>query len=145
VSEHVTKSLEQYIEQENIRLQGAKNRIAAWPSAKANLEEHNYLFFLLGKRKPESFGKPHYVASVWRLVNRAIARGTKTLFGEERWTNPHALRHIAEAHIRQSGKSHIKEAFGTLIGHSKEMGDEYADQVISEYELTEDIVDDWWE
>lgn len=145
VSERVTKSLEQYIERENIRLQGAKNRIAAWPSAKANLEEHNYLFFLLGKHKPESFGKPHYVASVWRLVIRAIARATKTLFGEERWTNPHALRHIAEAHIRQLGKSHIAEAFGTFIGHSKEMGDEYADQVISEYELTEDIVDDWWE
>lgn len=145
VSKRVDNSLEEYIEQEESRLQGAENRIAAWPVAKANLESHNHLFFLLGKHEPESFGKPHYVASVWRLVNRAIARGTKTLFGEERWTNPHALRHIAEAHIRQSGKSHLREAFSTLIGHSPEMGDEYADQVVSEYESTEDIVDNWWE
>jgi hypothetical protein len=145
VSERVTNSIDQYIEQENIRLQGAENRAAAWESAKENVGGHNHLFFLLSKHEPESFGKPHYVASVWRLVNRAIARATKTLFGEERWTNPHALRHIAEAHIRRNGKSHIAEAFGTFIGHSKEMGDEYAEQVISEYDLTKDIVDDWWE
>ena len=145
VVERVTNSIEQYIEQETTRLQGAENRIAAWPSAKANLESHNYLFFLLAKHEPESFGQPHYVASVWRLVTLAIARGTKTLFGEERWTNPHALRHIAEGHIRQAGKSNITAAFGALIGHSKEMGDKYAEQVISEYELTEHIVDNWWE
>jgi hypothetical protein len=54
-------------------------------------------------------------------------------------------RHIAEKHVRQMGKSHITEAFGTLIGHSKEMGDKYADQITSEYELTEAIVDNWWE
>jgi len=145
VVERVINSIEQYIEQETMRLQGAENRIAAWPMAKQNLESHNHLFFLLAKREPESFGKPHYVASVWRLVNRAIARATKTLFGEERWTNPHALRHIAEGHIRLVGKSNIAATFGSLIGHSKEMGDAYAEQVISEYELTEDIVDDWWE
>lgn len=144
VSERVTNSIDQYIRQETSRLQGAQNRVAAWPTAKANLEKHNFLFFVLAKREPTSFGKPHYVASVWRLVNRAIAQGTKALFREERWTNPHALRHIAEAHIRLCGKSHIAEAFGTLIGHSKEMGDAYADQVISEYELTEGIVDNWW-
>ena len=32
-----------------------------------------------------------------------------------------------------------------LIGHSKEVGDEYARQITSEYEETEDIVDDWWQ
>jgi len=39
----------------------------------------------------------------------------------------------------------MSNAFGTLVGHSKQMGDEYAAQITSEYELTEDIVDDWWE
>jgi len=145
VGEKVTNSLDEYIQQEQIRLQTAKNCIAVWEVAKENLESHNYLFFILTKGEPESFGKPHYVASVWRLVNRAIARGTKTLFGEERWTNPHALRHIAEAHIRLSGKANIAASFGALIGHSKEMGDEYANQVLSEYDLTINIVDDWWE
>jgi hypothetical protein len=38
----------------------------------------------------------------------------------------------------------IAESFGTFIGHSKEMGDEYAEQITSEYELTEEITDDWW-
>lgn len=145
VAERVEQSIEQYTQQELARLQGAQNRLAAWPEAKANLATHNYLFFILAKREPASFGKPHYVASVWRLVNRAIAHGSKALFGEERWTNPHALRHIAEAHIRSSGNSHIAEAFGALIGHSKEMGDAYAEQVISEYDLVDPIVDDWWE
>lgn len=145
VGEKVTNSLDEYIQQEEIRLQAAKSCIAVWAVAKENLESHNYLFFILTKGEPESFGKPHYVASIWRLVNRAIARGTKTLFGEERWTNPHALRHIAEAHIRLSGKAHIAASFGALIGHSKEMGDEYAEQVLSEYDLTKNIVDDWWE
>ncbi|MBW4628738.1 MAG: hypothetical protein KME49_25290 [Brasilonema octagenarum HA4186-MV1] len=145
IGEKVTNSLDEYIQQQQIRLQAAKSCITVWEVAKENLESHNYLFFILTKGEPESFGKPHYVASVWRLVNRAIARGTKTLFGEERWTNPHALRHIAEAHIRLSGKANIAASFGALIGHSKEMGDEYAEQVLSEYDLTKNIVDDWWE
>jgi hypothetical protein len=100
---------------------------------------------MFSKGEPESFGKPHNITSVWQMVSRAIANATQALFGEAKWTNPHALRHIAEKHVRQMGKSHITEAFGTLIGHSKEMGDEYADQITSEYELTEGIVDNWWE
>jgi hypothetical protein len=145
VGEKVEAPIDRYIQQEEARLQGAENRIAAWEIAKANFESHNYLFFITGKRDPQSFGKPHYVASIWKMVNRAIATATLALFGEARWINPHALRHIAEKHIRQIGKSHIAHAFGTLVGHSKQMGDEYAAQITSEYELTEDIVDDWWE
>lgn len=145
IGEKVTNSIDEYVYQEQLRLQAAKSCIAVWEVAKETLESHNYLFFILTKGEPESFGTPHYVASIWRLVNRAIARGTKTLFGEERWTNPHALRHIAEAHIRLSGKTHIAASFGALIGHSKEMGDEYANQVLFEYDLTKNIVDDWWE
>ncbi len=145
VAEKVEAPIDKYIRQEEARLQGAENRIAAWEVAKANFESHNYLFFITGKGDPKSFGKPHYVASIWKMVNRAIATATLALFSEARWTNPHALRHIAEKHIRQIGKSHIAHAFGTLVGHSKQMGDEYAAQITSEYELTEDIVDDWWE
>ncbi len=145
VSEKVKVPLEEYIRREEKKLQGPINRRAAWPKAKENISNHNYLFFLLGKGHPESFGTPHYVASIWRRVNRAIAMATTALFGETKWTNPHALRHIAEKHIRAHGKSHIAESFGTLIGHSKEIGDDYAAQITSSYELTEAIVDDWWE
>ncbi len=77
-------------------------------------------------------------------VRRAFAIATKALFGEPRWINPHAMRHIGAKHVRQPGRADIAESFGTFIGHSKEMGDEYAEQVTSEYELTEEIVDDWW-
>jgi integrase len=145
VGERVEAPIDRYIQQEEARLQGAENRISAWEIAKANFESHNYLFFITGKGDPKSFGKPHYVASIWKMVNRAIATATLALFSEARWTNPHALRHIAEKHIRQIGKSDIAHAFGTLVGHSKQMGDEYAAQITSEYELTEDIVDDWWD
>lgn len=145
VGDKVTVSIDRYIQQEEVRLQGAENRIATWETAKENFESHNYLFFMFSKGEPESFGKPHNITSVWQMVSRAIANATQALFGEARWTNPHALRHIAEKHVRQMGKAHITEAFGTLIGHSKEMGDEYAEQITSEYELTEGIVDNWWE
>ncbi|MBD1895509.1 hypothetical protein [Coleofasciculus sp. FACHB-129] len=145
VAEKVKAPIDKYIQQQEIRLQGAENRIAAWKVAKTNFESHNYLFFITGKRDPNSFGKPHYVASIWRMVNRAIATATLALFGEARWTNPHALRHIAEKHIRQIGKSNIAHQFGTLLGHSKEMGDQYAAQITSDYEVIENIVDGWWE
>ncbi len=144
VGDKVTSKLEKYLKQEETRLQGAENRIAAWEIAKSNLATHNRLFFMFAKGEAESFGQPHDVASVWSMVSEAISSATQALFDEPRWTNPHALRHIAEKHIRQIGKQKIAHAFGTLIGHSKEMGDEYAKQITSEYEQTLAIVDDWW-
>ncbi|MBD0262478.1 MAG: hypothetical protein ICV78_07035 [Tolypothrix sp. Co-bin9] len=76
-----------------------------------------------------------------------MARATKQLFGEERVlrTNPHAFRHIAEKHIRTSNVNTDAETFGTFIGHSKEMGDLYAQQITSEYEVTEKISNNWWQ
>jgi integrase len=145
VSDRVTIPIDRYIQQQELKLRGAENRIASWETAKENFESHNYLFFIFGTSEPESFGKPHTNGSVWPMVTRAIANATQALFGEAKWTNPHALRHIAEKHVRQMGKFHITDAFGTLIGHSKEMGDDYANQITSEYELTEGIVDNWWE
>lgn len=144
----VRNSSDQYIAYLERRLKGLARRFETWEIAKQNFESHNFLFFKFGKNgknDTQSFGKPHDVTSIWRVVIYAIARATKALFGEERWTNPHKLRNIAEKHIRQPGKPDITEAFATFIGHSKEMGDEYAEQITSEYELTEDIVDDWWQ
>jgi len=76
-----------------------------------------------------------------------VARATKELFGGERVlrTNPHAFRHIAEKHVRTSNVSTDAETFGTFIGHSKEMGDLYAQQITSEYEVTEKISNNWWQ
>jgi hypothetical protein len=135
----------EYIQRESKRLTGAEGRISAWAQARDNLQSHDRVFFILGKHKPESFGKIHYVASIWRLVNRAIAESSLTLFGEAKWLNPHALRNISEKHIRVNGKAHIAEPFGAFIGHTKAAGDEYAAQIMTEYEITQDIVDDWWE
>jgi len=137
-----------YISYLEKRLKGVRHRFETWEIAKQNLESHNFLIFKFGKNgknDTQSFGQPHEVDTIWRLVTYAIAKSTKALFGEERWTNPQKLRNIAEKHIRQSGKLEITDAFATFIGHSKEMGDEYAEQITSEYELTEEIVDDWWQ
>lgn len=146
-NKRVQHSPQQYIDYLDNKLRTVEQRIAFWEVAKTNFESHNHLFFMFGKNRKngiEVFGNPLNVASIWRVVTRAIAMSSKALFGEERWTNPHALRHIAEKHIRQPGKQDITESFAMLIGHSKEMGDDYARQITSEYELSEDIVDDWW-
>ncbi len=34
--------------------------------------------------------------------------------------------------------------FDTFIGHNEKMGDEYAEKIMSEFEQTEYLVDDWW-
>lgn len=145
ISDKVVSSVGEYLERGEIKLRGVENRLAAWKTAKENLESHKSLFFMFAKGHAESFGQPHTVTSVWSMVSEAISGATQALFGEPRWTNPHALRHIAEKHIRQIGKQKIAHAFGTLIGHSKEMGDAYAKQITSEYEQTVNIVDSWWE
>ncbi len=137
-------SPEEYIESQEGRLKGVERRINAWEIAKNNFEANHCLFFVFGKHETEAFGKPVDRDTLWIVVRRAFAIATQSLFGEARWINPHALRHIGEKHIRQPGREDITESFGTLIGHSKKMGDEYAAQITSEYELTKEITDDWW-
>jgi hypothetical protein len=144
VSDKVKISIEKYIARSEQELKSASNGLNALEKAKSNVEGHNYLFFMLGKSRGESFGKPHTRDSVEDIVSRSIAGATNALFGEAKWINPHALRHIAEKHIRLLNKSDSLESFGTLIGHSKETGDEYAAQITTDYELSQKIVDDWW-
>ncbi|MEB3161379.1 MAG: hypothetical protein VKL20_07960 [Synechocystis sp.] len=144
VSERVQQPIEDYIQQEEVRVQGVLNRYEAFDIVKQNLESHNYLFFVMGEGQATAFGTPHTVTSIWQLVTGAISQATTALYGEAKWTNPHALRHIAEKHIRLLNKSDKLETFATLIGHSKEMGDEYANQILTDYDLSKNIVDDWW-
>lgn len=144
----VKNSSDEYTTYLKNKLRGVEHRITTWHIAKQNFESHNLLFFMFGKNgknKTQSFGKPQEVDTIWRVVIDAIAKATKALFGEERWTNPQKLRNIAEKHIRQAGKLEIADAFAIFLGHSREMGDEYAQQITTEYELTENIVDDWWQ
>ena len=135
---------EHYLQELERKLQGKERRITGWQVAKSNFKEHNHVFFLFGKRGIEAFGKPFSRDNFWEVVTRAIAKATQALFNEAKWINPHALRNIAEKHIRQLGKTDITEPFAVFIGHTEKMGDEYAEQLTSEYELTEDITDDWW-
>jgi hypothetical protein len=45
-----------------------------------------------------------------------------------------------------SGNSKWKnKAFDQLIGHAEEMGDDYAEQILSDFEQTFEVVDNWWE
>lgn len=144
IKRNIDRPVEDYIERLEMQLQGGLNRYDAWETAKENLSGHNYLFFMMAKSDAMSFGQPHTIISIWSMVRVAIALATTALFGETKWTNPHALRHIAEKHIRLLNKSDMLESFGTFIGHSKEMGDLYAAQIMTDYELAEKVVDDWW-
>jgi len=138
------RSQSEYIKEQQRLLKAAQRRISAFELAKANLEEHDLIFIMFGKHVTEAFGKPLDVATVWITVRRAIAKASFALFKEAKWTNPHALRHIAEKHLRMIGKGDLADAFGALIGHSGKMGAEYAAQITTELEITKDIVDNWW-
>jgi integrase len=139
-----TTSLESYIKNLEMDIKGLELRISSWETAKANIESLEYLFCKTGKRYPDTFGVPLGRNNVWAIVTEAVSRATLDLFGEERSlrTNPHAFRHIAEKQVRVAGND--AAAFGTFIGHSEAMGKLYADQITSEYDVTEEIANGWW-
>ncbi len=142
------KDLDKYIAQLNKKLSGLKKRIAYWEQAKSNASVCDHVFFSLGGNRPSSFGKPYdddHLSCITGLVSRAVARATKALFGQECFLNPHGFRNIGSKHLRKCGKGAHKDAFSALAGHSVEIDDEYAAQITSDYELIEDIVDDWWQ
>jgi len=138
---------EKYLANLDERIKGLEVRIAGWEKAKENAEKCHYTFFSLGGNRPESFCRHfdetnlHCVSS---LISYAVARGTKALFGEPRFLNPHGFRNIGSKQLRLSGNGSKKEAFSALAGHSVTIDDEYAAQITGDYELIEDIVDDWW-
>jgi integrase len=137
-------SFDDYIKNLEMDIKGLELRIKGWEPSKANIESLEYLFCKTGKRHPHTFGVPLGINNVWAIVTEAVSRATLDLFGEERSlrTNPHAFRHIAEKQVRAAGND--AAAFGTYIGHSEAMGKIYADQITSEYEVTEEIANGWW-
>jgi len=147
LSLHV-KNLENYIAQLNKKLTGLQTRIASWEQAKSNASVCEHVFFSLGGNRPDSFAKPYdddRLSCITGLVSRAVGRATKALFDQEYFLNPHGFRNIASKHLRKCGNGAHKDAFSAFVGHSVEIDDEYAAQITSDYELIEDIVDDWWE
>ena len=145
VCANVKISVEDYITQLENKISALTKRIDCRLVAKENFEHHNGIFILMGSHKnPEGFGKPMDVSNFWSMITNAVAFATKNLYGEEKRLNPHAFRHLADKHVRQCGRGNNK-VFDHFIGHSEKMGDEYAEQIMSEFEETEHIVDDWWE
>jgi hypothetical protein len=138
------RSAEVYIKEQEKRIKGVQCRLSYLSLAKKNFETYNCVFFSFGKEDVRAFGQPFSITVFWEIIRRATAIATHALYGEAKWVNPHAFRHIGEKHLRLLGKAHLADAFGALIGHSKEMGDEYAHQILSEYEITKDIVNNWW-
>lgn len=126
------------------RLNGLQRRMAVLDTVRANLKKNKSLFIMTGKSQhADAFGKPHDEGTIHSMVTHAVAQATTKLFGSPSYTNPHAFRHIADKHIRVLGKN--PKAFDTLIAHSEQMGDEYAEQIMSERDLTDAIVNNWWE
>jgi hypothetical protein len=144
VNPKLTITREAYLQEKEKRLAGVQYRLDAWPVAQEKLQKYDRVFFSFGKKDAIAFGQPLEVSIFWQTVRRATAIATHALFGEAKWVNPHAFRHIGEKHLRLLGKAHLADAFGALIGHSKEIGDEYANQILSEYDITKDIVNNWW-
>ena len=143
------KNLEKYIKSRQIRLKAIQERIKSWDAARANAEVCDYVFFVLGSSESqdcfcEPYDKHRYVI-IWKMVTEAVGKATMALFGEARFLNPHGFRHIGSKHLRKIGKTEYKEAFSSLQGHSAKIDDEYAAQITNDYDLIEEIVDDWWE
>lgn len=142
------RNQENYIAQLNKKLNGLKRRIAYWEQAAANASVCEHVFFSLGGNRPGSFAKPYdddHLSCVTGLVSRAVGRAIKALFKQECFLNPHGFRNIGSKHLRKCGKGRHKDAFSALAGHSVEIDDEYAAQITSDYEIIEEIVDNWWQ
>jgi polyhydroxyalkanoate synthesis regulator phasin len=123
------------------RIQRLERRIAAFPIAKANLENNNCLFFSFGGHHPETFGKPFSTTSLARLVNRAIAEAARALFDKEVLISPHVFRYIASLHVKQNNGD--IEKLKHAQNHSSEMLEEYARVTLDTVDYAVDI-DDWW-
>lgn len=145
VCKNVKVSVEQYSENTETKIRALQKRIDSWETAKATFESHDRVFILLGSRKyPDAFGRSMDEENFWSMITHAVAFATQALYGEARWTNPHGFRHIGDKQVRKVRKGSQKD-FDVFIGHSEKMGDEYAEQIMSEFEQTEYLVDDWWE
>jgi integrase len=142
-TERKVKDIQKYLKQLETRLLALENRIDALPSAKANLTEHDSLFFLIGQRFPQSFGKPLSQSNVYSLVTNTMAKAATALFGEPRRTNPHAFRHIAAKHIRLINGD--AKGLAHAIGHSEKQGEQYANQIMSDLDQLINFSDNWWE
>jgi len=135
---------QKYIENLETRILGIRGIIAAWETARTNVTNNNSLFFSFGSGNYfNTFGQPLAVDSVWSLVITAISKATLALFGEARWTNPHALRHIAAKHVRLLQKD--TKGMAAAMGHSEEQADKYANQIMTESDLIDNFIDSWWE
>jgi site-specific recombinase XerC len=138
------KNPQKYIENLERRIGNIRRIIAAWESARTNLTNNNSLFFSFGNGSYlNKFGQPLSGNSVQSLVVNAISEATSALFEEPRWTNPHALRHIAAKHVRLLKKD--TKGMAAAMGHSEEQGDKYANQIMTESDLIDELIDSWWE
>jgi hypothetical protein len=138
------KNPQKYIENLESRIRSIRYNIAAWETARTNLTNNGSLFFSVGNVGDlNKFGQPLSRGSVRSLVVNAISEATSALFKEPRWTNPHALRHIAAKHVRLLKKD--TKGMAAAMGHSEEQADKYADQIMTESDLIDNFIDSWWE
>jgi len=138
---------QKYICSTKLRLRAMKNRCQDLSVARVKAENCNHLFFALGRSTPNrfcaSFEEAHY-GVITNKVAQAVGNATLALFNEPKFLNPHGFRHIGSKHLREIGKSPQKDKFSLFVGHSIEIDDYYANQIINEYDLIEQIVDEWW-
>lgn len=122
VPKHI-KNIPSYIDGLKKRIRSVTQRIKALPQARENLKSHNYLFFTLGGRRPESFGKPLSVSVITGLITRAMAEASRAVLGKVYRITPHVFRYIAALHIRRI-KGDV-DLLCKVMNHSRQMSDDY--------------------
>ncbi len=141
-SKRRVKDQQEYIKRLEHRLHQLQHRIAAWETAKANLEVNDTLFLGFGRAHPESFGIPLKAENFCSSVTTALSKATKYLFGETKSLNPHRFRHIAIKHCLEIQGN--LEALAAYMNHSDATQKLYLEQIFSTYNYTKDFVDGWW-
>lgn len=141
-SKRRVKNQQKYIKRLEAKLRALQHRIAAWETAKANMDANDTLFFSFSSSSLESFGKPVTMQGLYSIVTTALAKATLHLFGESKRLNPHGFRHIAIKHCLEIHGD--REALAVYMNHSRQTQDKYLQQIFDSYKYTEKFVDDWW-
>lgn len=120
------QDIQSYMKNLAARIHNLTRRIEAFPIAQKNLKAHNHLFFSLGGKRPESFGKPLSSDSMTKLVSAAMAEASRAVFERAYLVTPHVFRYVAALHVRRI-KGNINQVC-EMMNHSLRTSDDYAEK-----------------
>ncbi|HEY9762931.1 MAG TPA: hypothetical protein V6D07_10420 [Trichocoleus sp.] len=135
-----TQALKQKVLLLEKKIERFRLKVSSWEIAKTQLEQNPNALFI--KLHYKAFGKPLDEVSLCSKVTIGICKGSFAVLGRQFQTNPHAFRHIAAKHVRRIRQN--STTLSHLMGHSPQMNEQYALQIMTDMDLTADFVDEWW-